>query len=144
MRLRDFADNEQHFEVEESGMVNLFELGGYEAIGETRFESKQGEPYSTSGVSLDLGPDSLLTQAQTTRIIHELGLPVRKGMTASELIATFGEPESDTRGRPGLRLLRFICGDKEPYLIGCCVDDREGLLELFLARKDYCDQDASL
>ena len=144
MRLRDFADNEEEFEVEESGMVNLFGLGGYEALGETRFEWTQELPYSTSGISLDLGPKSRLTDDQTTRIIRRLGLPVWKSMTASELIDAFGAPESDTRGRAGLRLLRFLCGYKDSYVLGCCVDDRYGLIEFFFARKDHCDANDAL
>jgi hypothetical protein len=77
------------------------------------------------------------------RIIDSLGLPIRRGMSAAELISIFGAPEKDESGRLGARWIRFVCGTPERYFLGCGVDDNHGLVDFFLARKDYCDENNS-
>jgi hypothetical protein len=144
LRLRDFLSTDAELDVEESGMIGVIGLGGFERFGETFFEWKQGETYRTAGITLDFGPDSILPEETARQIIDRLGVSARKGMTASELIETFGTPETDNQGRLGTRLLRFACGTEEQYLLGCVVDESEGLIQFFLARKDYCDADESL
>lgn len=144
MRLRDFLGEGAEIDVEESGMTVVVGLGGYEGLGETFFEWRQGEPYQTAGVTLDLGHDSFLPESAALKIVDTLRLPVKTGMTASELIGIFGTPESDKPGRSGLRLLSFVCGQPDEYRLGCAVDEREGLVHLFLARKDYCDDDEAI
>ena len=144
MRLQDFVGRDVELELEESGLVTLVGLGGYEGLGETRFCWRQGEPYQTAGIGVDLGPKSLLPQPVAERIIASLGLAVRRGLRVAELVSIFGTPETDKPGRSGARLLRFICGGQEQYLFGCVVDDQRGLVDFFLARKDYCDEDDSI
>jgi hypothetical protein len=144
MRLRNFVGKDVELEMEESGWVTLVGLGGYEGLGETRFCWRQGEPYQTAGVDVDLGLESLLPQPVAERIIASLGLPIRRGMGVAELVSIFGAPESDKSGKPGARWLRFVCGTSERYLFACGVDDTRGLLEFFLARKDYCDEADSI
>ncbi len=145
MRLKEFLEKDAQLYVEESGMGVVVGLGGFEQFGEpgetgTVFGWKQGEPYQTAEVSLDLGADSVLPVTAAKQILKRLGLPIKKGIKASELIEIFGNPQRDKKGRPGLRLLDFICGEKDKYYLGCVVDDREGLISMFLARKDYCDE----
>jgi hypothetical protein len=65
-------------------------------------------------------------------------------MSVAALVSIFGAPETDKLGRPGARLLRFVCGGQEQYLFGCVVDDHRGLENFFLARKDYCDEGDSI
>ena len=144
MRLKEFLGKAVKLYVEESGMGVVVGLGGFEQFGETNFGWNQGEPYQTAEVTLDLGPDSALPVQAAKQILERLGLPIKKGMKASELIEIFGNPHIDKKGRPGIRLLEFICGEKDKYYLRCVVDDREGLISMFLARKDYCDDDESL
>jgi hypothetical protein len=144
LRLQGFLGGAAELDVEESGMMVVVGLGGYERFGETFFGWRQGEPYQTAEVTLDLGRDSELPDESARQIIERLGLPVRKGATASELISTFGPPQKDKKGRPGTRLLDFVCGEGEQYLLGCVVDDHDGLVHIFFARKDYCDEDDSI
>lgn len=144
LRLTDFLDSEAEVDVEESGMQIVVGLGGYEEYGETRFGWRQGEDYQTAEITLDLGPDSILPPEAANRILVRVGLPIDKGMPASALIKALGSPEKDKRGRPGLRLLHFVCGEGDKYLVGCDVDDAGGLTGVFVARKDYCDEDEAL
>jgi len=143
LRLRHFVGGQQEVWVEESGMIGIVGLGGFERCGETAFGWKQGEPYHIAGVTVDLGPAAFLPDDVGKRIIEKLRLPLRKGMTAAELIQIFGSPEIDQCTGPR-RFLRFICGDGDRYLLGCRVDQLHGLVHFFLARKDYCDEDESL
>ena len=140
MRLGGFLDDGVELDVEETGMMTLVGLGGFERLGETYFCWKQGEPYHTAGIELDLGPDTILPEESAREILARLRLPVRKGMPKPEIIDKFGSPETDKVGAPGTRWLRFKFGEQELYWLGFVVDDREGLNNLFLARKDYCDE----
>jgi hypothetical protein len=144
LRLTDFVGRDLDIELEESGMIGLLGLGGWERLGESAFEWRQGEPYQTAGISLDLSDTSILSQEAAHRIIERTGLPVFRGMTAAALLEAFGQPETDKVGKSGERFLRFVYGADEQYLFGCTVDHRNGLNYLFLARKDYCDDDDSL
>lgn len=144
LRLEQFLGDTLKLNVEKSGMQTVVGLGGYERYGETYFAWKQGEPYQTAGVALDLSQKSILPDDATRRIIEKLRLPIRKGMAASELLALFGTPKIDSRGPIGTRFMRFICGDRDLYYLGCQVHDRDGLIHTFIARKDYCDDEESL
>jgi hypothetical protein len=144
LRLTEFLDREAEVDVEESGIQIVVGLGGYEAYGESRFGWKQNEEYQIAEITLDLGPDSILPTEAAKRILGRVGLPIDKGMPASALIQTLGSPERDERGRPGLRLLYFVCGEDDKYLVGCDVDDHDGLTGVYVARKDYCDEDDAL
>src|SRR5688572_29187229 len=143
MHLVDYLGEDSDIEVEESGVIGLVGLGGWERFGETLFCWRQGEAFQTAGIDLDFAPDSLLPQAAADQILQRLGIPVRAGATSSELILTFGRSHRDRASRPGARLLNFVGGETEQFLIGCVVDDRDGLVSLFIARKDYCDEHAS-
>ena len=143
MHLKDYLGENSDIDVEESGMMGLL-FGGWERFGETFFCWKQGEPFQTAGVALDFTSDSLLPPAVAGQILQRLGIPVRAGATSSELLATFGGPQQDRAGRPGVRLLDFVCGEIELFRIGCVVDDHDGLASLFFVRKDYCDEDDSI
>ena len=144
LRLRDYVEQGADIEVEESGMVGLVGLGGWERVGESYFTWRQGEPYQTAGVHLDLGSGSQLPKAGLETLLNRLGLSVTPGMTQAEVTSAFGSPEISKGGRAAAWLLRFICGEREQYWIGCGVDDKAGLTRLFLARKDYCDEDDAL
>lgn len=140
LRLSEFlGDAAGDIYIEESGVRGIVGFGGYEEFGETRFGWRQGEEFCTAEVSLDLRSSSLLPEASARRILEKLGLPVQKGMSLSELVTVFGVPDRQTRGMAASNL-RFICGDNEKFVLGCHVDDREGLVSLFLARKDYFDE----
>jgi len=140
MRLRDFLRESSDIYIEESGMRICVGLGGYEQLGENYFGWRQGEPFQTAEVSIDLHSSSEMPIESARKIIGKLGLPLDKGTTASRLIEAFGTPQIHKPGRVGTHFLRFICGKEEQYLLGCFVDDREGLNSFFLARKDYYDQ----
>lgn len=147
LHFADFLSETDETYVEESGMVVCVGLGGYEELGqdvENHFGWRQGEPYQTAEVGLSLLPESKLPVETARRIIKALGLPIDRGMTAPELINVFGKPISDKSGRPGLRLLKFICGDPDKYLLGCDVEDTKGLVSFFIARKDYCDENNAI
>ena len=142
LRLRDYVGDGVKIEIEESGMEGLVGLGGWERLGETYFTWRQGEPYQTAGVDIDLGPDSQLPKSGVERLLKRLGVPVAPGMMELEVLSAIGSPEAT--GQLGRRLLRFVCGEREEFLIGCVLDGEKGLNKLFLARKDYCDEDDAL
>jgi len=127
-------------DIEESGMQVCVGLGGYERLGETYFGWRQGEPYQTAEVTLDLELQSELPIEAAREILRKLRLPIERGMNYNELITILGTPITDNIGRPGLRLLKFVCGEGELFVCGCCIDDKMGLVNVFLARKDYFDE----
>jgi hypothetical protein len=143
MRLKDYLGEHCDTEIEESGMMGLL-FGGWERFGETFFCWRQGQPFQTAGVNLDLASDSPLPQAVAGQILQRLGIPVGVGATSFELLKAFGTPRRDRAGRPGARFLDFVCGETELFRIGCVVDDRDRLTSLFIVRKDYCDEDDSI
>ena len=142
IRLGDYVTGE--LSIEESGMIGLVGLGGWESFGETYFSWRQGEDFLTAGISLHLAPDSMMPADSAKRILSDVGLPVSSGMTREELIRLLGAPET-VRGcaRSGW-FLRFVCGDPEQYFISCVVQEEEGLVTVHLARKDYCDENAAI
>jgi len=144
LRLRDYVEPGADVEVEESGMVGLVGLGGWERVGESYVTWRQGEPYQTAGVQLDLGPGSQLPKAGQERLFKRLGLSVTSGMTQADVTSALGSPDVSKSGQAATRMLRFICGEREQYCIGCGIDDKAGLTRLLLARKDYCDEDDAL
>lgn len=144
MRLKDFLPIDTETEIEESGMIVGTGLGGYERFGETIFGWRQNEEFQTAEIDLDLQPNGELPMDVARQILEELQLPVHRGMRAAELIEIFGTPVSDKAGRPGLRLLRFICGDTDQYYLCCDVEGENGLTGVFLGRKDYIDEDSSI
>ena len=147
LRLKDFLSEMDETYVEESGMGVLVGLGGYEEFGqnvENHFGWRQGEAYQTAEVAPDLSENSKLPIETSKKILAKLRLPIHRGMTSSELIKLFGNPTSDKRGRPGLRLLKFVCGDSDKYLLGCDVEDGKGLVSFFIARKDYYDEHTAI
>lgn len=145
LRLRDFIGDSPELYVEESGMQVVVGLGGFERLGnsDTSFGWRQGEAYATAEVTLEFGPGSAIPEEVANRILKQIGLPIQAGMTGDELIQVLGPPNVDKKSGSE-RSLQFVCGDNEPYLIGCTVDDDAGLNYLFIARKDYCDEDAAL
>ena len=60
LRLKEFFGESIDPYVEESGMGIIVGLGGFEQLGETIFGWKQGQPYQTCEISLDLINDPLL------------------------------------------------------------------------------------
>ena len=139
MRLGNYVGKDVEIEIEESGMIGLAGLGGWERLGETYFAWRQGEDYQIAGIELDLGTDSLLPRTAAEQIIKELGLPIEVGMTAPELLLRFGVPFQDKTGRPGDRLLDFICGERDQFVLNCIVGSDKGLTNMYLLRKDYYD-----
>ena len=145
LRLKDFLGESAETIVDESGMMIAIGLGGCESFGphgKTLFGWPQGETYRTAEVAVDLSPDSSLSKDVAARLIQAIGLPLRAGMSADELLNLFGSADRDS-GPDESRFLRFTCGDKEPYYLGCHIEGEQGLVHFFLARKDYCDRDTS-
>lgn len=143
LRLREMVGGIE-LDFEESGMQVLVGLGGYERYGDTMFCWRQGEAFKTAGIELDLSPTSMLSVDLAAKIIKTIGLPVESGMSASELSRLFGTSDIDTNGSVEPRLLRFVCNEREPYVVGFQVHQQHGLINLFLARKDYCDAEDAL
>ncbi|HEX5219263.1 MAG TPA: hypothetical protein VFZ59_06820 [Verrucomicrobiae bacterium] len=127
LRLRGFLPKGTELYVEKSGMEIVTGLGGFEQFGETIFGWRQGRPFKTVEVSIDL-EDALMEVEVIQRIINKLGLPIKKGMKLAELISLFGLALSDKPGRAGTRLAEFLCGDSDKYVLGCHVHNRKGLM----------------
>lgn len=140
LRLKDFLSASDTTYIEEGGMRICTGFGGYEQLGENYFGWKEGELNQTAEVTLDWQKNSKLPIEAAEKVLVKLQLPLRPGMRASEIIKIFGEPISDKAGRPGLRLLRFICGNPDKYILVCDVENEKGLIGLSLFRKDYYDE----
>ena len=143
LKLRDYVKDSSAIWVEESGMQINVGLGGFERCGETMLGWRQGEPYRVAEVTVDFGADSAAQRDLADRIICRLGLPVHSEMTVHEVLHLFGTPNIDSKSASG-RFLRFICGGQQGFLVGFRFDKQGRLSSLFMARKDYCDEDEGL
>ena len=143
IRFKDFLAEETETYIEESGMTICVGLGGMEQFGESFFGWRQGDLFQTAEVTLDLRENSILPKDIAEKILHKLQLPVKKAMSTAQLIEIFGNPERSYSGSAG-SFLRFVCGEPEKYFIGCVVEVKNGLSSVFLARKDYCDENEAI
>jgi hypothetical protein len=143
LRIRDFLPKDAAVTVEESGMQIVVGLGGFERCGETIFGWRQGQPYQTAEITVDLRPSRLAPGDLADRLASKLRLPVSRDTTPDDVLRRFSKPQLDSKSPSG-RFLRFAYGEKEPYLLGFHFDNQDHLETFFIARKDYCDEDDAL
>jgi len=98
------------------------------------FTSLPDAPWQTVEIILELGEDC--PEAEGHALLAQLGLPIRKGMSAEEVEQCLGTPE-----KLGTRWLRFVVGDSCPYYVGCLVTEH-GLGRVWIARKDTVDENS--
>lgn len=64
------------------------------------------------------------------RVLAALDLPLRDGMTVTELASVLGRPRKTLRFVPDRRSYEFMTGGKEPFRISCTVLAQGGLTYL--------------
>jgi hypothetical protein len=109
----------------------------YFAFGFTFFCYLKSPPRKLAAIDVDLR-EGELPPTVAASLLHVLQLPVRNGMTATELHSLFGGHDyaSETEANP-VRFYRFVCGSRCPYVLGFHVHAIDGLNGFWIVRQDY-------
>lgn len=118
LRLRDFFGPDISIHVEESGVQTVCGLGGCEEVGFTSFAWPQTEPHSVGGIDL-MFTDGECTPEIAKAILRRVGLPLNPGMRKDEVANVLGTGHLVNEYPSGVVFIRFLCGEKWPYYVGC-------------------------
>jgi len=133
LRFLDFfpktdAYNEDH----DGGIETGIGLACFEGYLDTMFTSPVDSDWQTAEMILELGTDCPENQGHA--LLDQLGLHLRKGMSADQVKQQLGVPEKDDP-----TWLRFVVGDTEHYYVGCLITD-QGLHRVWIGRRDLSDE----
>ena len=109
-----------------------------ESIGFTSFSRHLSMPDQTGGLEISF---SELSEEGSQRLLNAIGLPLRPGMSAPEVLSVMGPPAETRQFVPGRRSHEFTLGISQPYFVGCTVDDKEGLIYLTVVLQELLDRD---
>jgi hypothetical protein len=104
-----------------------------EGIGFTSFSRHVSTPDETGGLEISF-PE--LPAEAIQRLLTRLGLPLHPGMSDDEVLSAMGEPTITHEFVPDSRTYDFTVGSSEPYLVGCTVQDTDGLIHVSVVRPD--------
>ena len=137
LRLRDFVADPAGI-AESSHWEWMGSLWHNEGIGFTSFSRHVTTPDQTGGLEISF-PE--LSAEASLRLLAAVGLPVQPGMSHEEVLSLLGEPVETHQFVPGRCSYDFVTGSSEPYLVGCTVDDRQGLTYVTIIRSDLLSRD---
>jgi len=137
LRLRDFVPDDTAI-----GEAADWEWMGSrwhnEGIGFTSFSRHASTPDATGGVEISF---SELPQDCIERLLSAIGLPVRPGMSISEVLSVLGSPRATRQFVADRHTYEFTAGTPQPYVVSCTVTDGEGLTYVTAVRPDLVNRD---
>jgi len=104
-----------------------------EGIGFTSFSRHVSTPDQTGGLEIlfeEMPADSVQS------LLSAIGLPLRPGMNAAEVLSVMGTPTETNRYVADRCSSDFSVGDPERYIVGCTVHSTQGLIFLTVVRPD--------
>lgn len=137
LRLRDFVP--EGMLIGEA--VDWEWMGSYwynEGIGFTSFSRHMSTPDQTGGLEISF---TELPAESNRRLLSAIGLPLRPGMSAPDVLSVMGSPAETHEFVPGRHSYEFNAGIPQPYVVSCTVDDAEGLVYVTVVRPDLLDRD---
>jgi hypothetical protein len=139
LRLRDFVPDRSairetpDWEWEGSFWFN-------ESIGFTSFSRHVTTPDETGGLELSF---SEMPAEFNQRLLSVIGLPVRRGMSHSEALSALGVPTRTHQFVRDRRSCEFTVGSDQPYVVGCTIQEIEGLIHVTIVRSDLVSRHES-
>jgi len=132
LRLRDFVpDPDSVDENDDWEWMDL--LWHNESVGFTNFCRHEDTPDETGGVEISFAE---LPAPINRRMLSELGLPLRPGMSSEEVLTALGEPVETYKFVRDRISYDFEVGPAKEYSVSCTVKDDEGLIHVSLIRSD--------
>lgn len=137
LRLRDFARNDAAI-----GEVSDWEWMGAcwhnEGIGFTSFSRHVSTPDQTGGLEISFNE---LSADSSQLLLRTIGLPLRPGMSTTEVLSVMGSPADTHQYVSDRRSYEYSVGISEPYVVSCTVHDTEGLMYVTVIRSDLLNTD---
>jgi hypothetical protein len=99
------------------------------------FMSKRGQ---TAMVEITFTHMSKACRDEASTFLDELGLPIRGGISEKAVAAILGKPTGSQFGGPA-----WIVGKRDLYYIVCWCDQKSGLHNIKIYRKDLADKEAA-
>lgn len=137
LRLRDFVPNGTAIS-EVSNWEWMGSCWHNEGIGFTSFSRHVNTPDQTGGLEISFAE---LSAEGSDRLMSAIGLALRPGMSASEVLSVMGEPTETHQFVPDRRSYEFAAGISQRYVVGCTFDDSEGLIYITVVRPDLLNRD---
>jgi len=142
LRFLDFFPRQENYaEEHEGGLEAGIGIACHEGYGfTTAFLSPADSEWQTSEILLTF-ENGECPVAEGNAFLQGLGLGLRKGMTQAEVKELLGNPE---RTFPLSLGMNFVVGEEWPYFVGCTIKADEGLVGVWICRKDLADEQAEL
>jgi hypothetical protein len=137
LRLRDFVPAGVPIE-DTSGWEWEGSIWHNEGIGFTSFSRHISTPDETGGLEISF-PE--LPSECIQRLFMAVGLPLRPGMSTADVQSVLGKPSKTYQFVPDRRTCEFIVGSAHSYIVGCTIDDLEGLIYVTVVRPDLVSRD---
>lgn len=106
-----------------------------EGLAFTYFAWRANEPGMTAEVALDFRQEC--PPEAGIRILEAIRLPLRPGMSLHEIQQILGSPEVAQLSSEEQGFVRFVCGERWPYFVGCHLKKGQGMTGIIIFRKDY-------
>lgn len=133
LRFLDFFPKTDNYSDDPDGGLECgIGLAASEGYGPTYF-ARPLRSCETAEIGLDF--NNGCPEAEGNTLLAWLGLPIRKGMTAEAIRVALNVA-------PKQELWTIVIGDRWPYYLGC-VALAEGLVRVWICRKDLADEWAS-
>jgi hypothetical protein len=130
LRFLDYFPRTSAYEEDDIGGIDYGTgYAGKEGYAFTLFARQRSE---TTAILLELADDC--PEFEGHAFLDSLGMNLRKGMNYAGVLAVVGPPQHERRC-----FVRFVVGDKWPYYVGCHIDDQNGLVRVWIGRKDLAD-----
>jgi hypothetical protein len=127
LRLSQFVEPKKISPLANWEFMECLWLG--EAVAFSEWLRLKDQPSVLRSLALDF---TGLPESTVTRVLEQLCLPLRRGMTKSELVALLGEPQETLGFTPDRKTFKFISGGPESYWLFCTVLDQGGLTYLLV------------
>jgi hypothetical protein len=132
LRLRDFAPPNVAI-GEASDWEWLGARWFNEGVGFTSFSRPLHAPEETGGLEVSF---PAFPADSSQRLLVMIGLPLRPGMSASEVLTALGTPTATHLYVPDRHTYDFVLGSPDSYRIGCTITARDGLVHVSVVRED--------
>jgi hypothetical protein len=109
--------------------------GSRKGMAFTYFAWRPDEPRRTAEIALDFREECPTEIGQ--KILDCIRLPLKPGLSLEAVCQILGEPELSDLSHDGEGFVRFVCGEKCPYFIGCTITHKDGLMGVVVFRRDY-------
>lgn len=127
LRLSDFVPPSEIVSLSDWEFDDRLWIG--EAVGFTEWLRLQSSPHALGSMALDL---SALPERVVEQCLGRMGLPLRSGMTLTEITGHLGQPAGHHQFVADRATYEFCVGSTDQYDISCTVLAEGGLIYLVI------------